>query len=190
VLISAPIWLPVLAVELLWTLLASGRPILILHRRVGFRSSEIWIPKVATLSHPPCSSHKFMGMVGLATGVQTAGTHVLRRPARVTKTLRLVGADELPQLFSVLTGKMRLVGPRPVTPSEIIQMYGENENTVFDVVRPGLLGTWQVLDRHSYSLSERRILDERMVEDWSTSTQMRIAGRAILRLLPVMRENA
>ncbi len=188
VLLLAPVWLPVLVIELLWTLVASGRPVLILHRRVGYRGSELWIPKVATLSHPPCSSHRLKRLIGLTTGVQTAGTHIFRRPANVSKTLRWVGVDELPQLFLVLTGKMRLVGPRPVTGSELTQMYREGEPTVFDVVWPGLVGTWQVLDRHSYSLSERRSLDEKMVEDWSAANQRRIAVRAFLRLLPAKRE--
>ena len=55
----------------------------------------------------------------------------LKNDPRVTsigKFLRRTSLDELPQLFNILKGEMSMVGPRPVTRSEITNFYKKIQN--------------------------------------------------------------
>ena len=65
---------------------------------------------------------------------------------RITKVgfwLRKTRIDELPQLFSVLTGDMSLIGPRPERPEidEMLVKEIPNYNLRY-LVRPGLFSGW------------------------------------------------
>ena len=79
--------------------------------------------------------------------------------------LRRSSMDELPQLFNVLWGDMSLVGPRPVTKSELA-FYGDRADH-YRSVRPGLTGLWQISGRNDVSYDERVDLDARYVEEQS-----------------------
>ena len=60
--------------------------------------------------------------------------------------------DELPQLFSVLTGKMTLVGPRPELP-DIVKDYSRKERKRL-CIRPGLTGLWQIKASRKHPIHE------------------------------------
>ncbi len=84
----------------------------------------------------------------------------LRHDPRITcfgKFFRQSSLDELPQIWNVLRGDMSLVGPRPVTKSELIK-YGEDK-TAYLSIRPGITGLWQVSGRNDVTYSERVALD-------------------------------
>ena len=57
------------------------------------------------------------------------------------RLLRAASLDELPQLWNVLAGDMSLVGPRPFTPAQR-PLYPTPE--IYEALRPGLTGPWQV----------------------------------------------
>ena len=59
--------------------------------------------------------------------------------------LRRSSMDELPQiLFNVfLTGKMSMVGPRPILRQELEEHYTREEQELLLSVKPGLTGYWQ-----------------------------------------------
>ena len=79
------------------------------------------------------------------------------RITRLGQLLRKTRLDELPQLWNVLIGEMSLVGPRPITRSELGK-YGVYRN-VYLAQRPGLTGVWQVLGDTSDPYSDRVAMD-------------------------------
>ncbi|WP_332310351.1 sugar transferase [Altererythrobacter lutimaris] len=84
----------------------------------------------------------------------------LRNDPRITSIgtfLRKSSIDELPQLFNVLKGDMRLVGPRPIVQSER-QKYGRYFRE-YCSVRPGITGLWQVSGRNDVSYRRRVAYD-------------------------------
>jgi exopolysaccharide production protein ExoY len=88
-------------------------------------------------------------------------TRKLRNDPRITwlgRFLRSTSLDELPQLVNVLRGNMSLVGPCPVTRSELETYYGDDARAYMSV-RPGLTGLWQISGRSSTDYSERVKMD-------------------------------
>ncbi len=102
-------------------------------------------------------------------------THKLRNDPRINSVglfLRRFSLDELPQVWNVITGKMSLVGPRPIVAAEV-EKYGQ----YFDYyirVKPGVTGLWQVSGRSKLSYDARVKLDCDYVERWSLFRDARI----------------
>ncbi|MGE0448459.1 MAG: sugar transferase [Vicinamibacterales bacterium] len=106
------------------------------------------------------------------------GRFKLRHDPRVTpvgRVLRRYSLDELPQLANVLRGEMALIGPRMVSPAEVIK-YGEHRDRLF-TVRPGLTGLWQVSGRQTTTYEERVALDMTYISRWSPWLDLSIALR-------------
>lgn len=99
------------------------------------------------------------------------------RCTRIGRFLRKSSIDELPQLFNVLRGDMSLVGPRPVTVSEL-EMYGE-AGVYYLSVRPGITGLWQVSGRDNVSYEHRVRLDSLYVQRWTLAKDLTILMRTI-----------
>jgi lipopolysaccharide/colanic/teichoic acid biosynthesis glycosyltransferase len=100
------------------------------------------------------------------------------RITRVGHILRKTSLDELPQAFSVLIGTMSAVGPRPVVPLELRQLYGAAA-PVYLATKPGLTGLWQVSGRSKVGGADRVELDATSVEDWSPFFDVRILARTL-----------
>lgn len=67
------------------------------------------------------------------------------RVTPVGRILRKTSIDELPNLWSVLTGELSLVGPRPEAP-EVLQFYTPEEMRKF-TCKPGITGLAQINGR-------------------------------------------
>ncbi|MBU2712765.1 sugar transferase, partial [Zooshikella harenae] len=72
--------------------------------------------------------------------------------------------DELPNLFNVIKGDMRLVGPRPTSFSA--QNYPD-QGLVRLAVYPGMTGLWQISGRSQLNFEERVQLDLQYIENQS-----------------------
>lgn len=91
--------------------------------------------------------------------------------------LRQTSLDELPQFLNVLRGEMSVVGPRPVTASEV-PLYGRNAEDYLSV-KPGITGLWQVSGRNELSFAERVTLDARYVAERSIFSDTLIIMRTV-----------
>jgi lipopolysaccharide/colanic/teichoic acid biosynthesis glycosyltransferase len=71
------------------------------------------------------------------------------RAGRVTRAgawLRATGLDEAPQFWNVVRGEMSVVGPRPLTPNDVVRLgWDSPEHDVRFLAKPGLTGPVQVL---------------------------------------------
>jgi len=108
----------------------------------------------------------------------------LQDDPRVTpfgRFLRRTSLDELPQLWNVLKGEMSLVGPRMITPPEL-NKYGEAA-WIFNCMKPGLTGYWQVHGRQGVSYERRIEMDVFYVENWSPALDVAILLKTPLRVL-------
>ncbi|MCL4233135.1 MAG: sugar transferase [Deltaproteobacteria bacterium] len=107
----------------------------------------------------PFRMWKFRTMVvnaevsGLGLNVEVCDPRI----TRVGTWLRKWSLDELPQLINVLTGDMRLVGPRPALPDHVNRYTPEQRERLR--VRPGLTGWAQVNGRNSLSWAKKLELD-------------------------------
>jgi lipopolysaccharide/colanic/teichoic acid biosynthesis glycosyltransferase len=79
------------------------------------------------------------------------------RQTRATALLRRLRLDELPQLFSVLSGDMSLVGPRPL-PLATVAGFGDL-GRIRSLVAPGLTGWAQVSGNTRLSDEDKVALD-------------------------------
>jgi lipopolysaccharide/colanic/teichoic acid biosynthesis glycosyltransferase len=113
------------------TLLAEGRPVLFFQRRIGKNGLLFRMGKIRTMrrwANPYRRSPK------------SEDSEVVTGTGRILRRHRI---DELPQIFSVLAGRMSVVGPRPEIP-EAAAGYGRAARRRL-AARPGLTGLWQVL---------------------------------------------
>ncbi len=101
--------------------------------------------------------------------------HTLRNDPRVTRigrVLRKLSVDELPNLWSVLVGDMRLVGPRPEAP-EVLQYYTAEEMYKF-ACKPGITGLAQINGRGLLNWGETLGWDLEYVRTRSVGLDLRI----------------
>lgn len=99
------------------------------------------------------------------------------RVTRIGRILRRYSLDELPQFFSVLTGHMSVVGPRPCLTSEYARYTKEQRRRVEAV--PGITGLWQVMARKNPSAEAYFALDTYYVENWSLLLDVKILLKTV-----------
>lgn len=151
---------PLLVAIALAIVAQDGGPALFRHRRIGQGGKTFHCLKFRTMVVDAEAQ-----LAGMLAGDERAReewsqAHKLRRDPRVTPLgvmLRRSSLDELPQLFNVLRGDMRLVGPRPIVEDEIVR-YGWRFRH-YCAVKPGLTGLWQVNGRSNLTYRSRVAMD-------------------------------
>jgi exopolysaccharide production protein ExoY len=103
------------------------------------------------------------------------------RVTRIGRWLRRSSLDELPQLLNVVRGDMALVGPRPITLTEL-RLYGHARWQYLSVL-PGMTGLWQVSGRNRVSYERRVQLDDEYVRNRSVWLDLQILVRTVLVVL-------
>ena len=173
------LFLPVIALVALLIKLQDGGPIIYRRRVVGpkgefdaFKLRSMRVDADEVLNRNPEMRHEF------------ELNFKLKSDPRVTAIggfMRKLSLDELPQLFNVLKGEMSLVGPRMITPAEL-EKYDE-ARWIFDCVKPGLTGYWQVYGRQQVSYAERVEMDLFYVRNWSLWLDSKILLRTPIRVV-------
>lgn len=81
---------------------------------------------------------------------------------RYGKFLRSTSLDELPELFTILSGKMALIGPRPLLVKDMVFM--TDEELKRHTVRPGLSGLAQISGRNAITWKDKYAADLKYIE--------------------------
>jgi len=79
-------------------------------------------------------------------------------------------------------GEMSLVGPRPLTRSEVCCYYGVYTHEIL-LRKPGLTGLWQVSGRSAVRFPERTALDLKLVRTLTPAVYLKILRRTIPALI-------
>ncbi len=113
-------------------------------------------------------------------------TYKLRDDPRVTRVGRLLrrySLDELPQFLNVLTGRMSVVGARPVVPEELEKYYRESA-LAYCAMKPGITDPWQVGARSdAEDYGERVALDRWYVLNAGILVDLSIIARTVVTVL-------
>lgn len=133
VLLTAPLWGTALGVIALLIRCIDGSPIFFRQVRPGLYGKPFTLVKFRTMRDGPESDAE--------------------RTTRFGAFMRASSLDELPELLHVLSGKMALVGPRPLLMAYLDE-YTEEEHHRHDV-RPGITGWAQVHGRNAITRAEK-----------------------------------
>ena len=161
VILTLPLWLTVLALVALATRIAMDGPVLFRQDRAGKDGKPFRLVKLRTMRDGP-------------------GTDAERTP-KFGRFLRATSLDELPQLFQVLSGKMSLVGPRPL-PVAYLPRYSPEQNRRH-AVRPGITGWAQVNGRNALTWEEKFKLDVWYVDHRSLALDLKILFLTVFKTL-------
>ncbi len=174
---------PLLASSAVAVSLLSGRSPLIAHRRVGWNGEPLWMFKLRTMWDRKDGSRArrsgWIEYIRDEAGPEWKDAADPRVTSRFAGFCRRHSLDELPQLWHVVRGEMALVGPRPVTDSELRKHYGTDASEMLSV-KPGIAGLWQVSGRNRLSYEERRKLDLEFIR----ARSLRLYFSILLRTFP------
>jgi len=170
VLIAAAILaVPVLLVAILVRCTSPG-PILYWSDRVGRHNRIFRMPKFRSMR----------------VDTPSVATHLLDNPDRwltpVGSFLRKSSLDELPQLWSILSGDMSLVGPRPALFNQDDLIALRTELGVHNLV-PGLTGWAQINGRDELPIPEKVRLDAEYMRRQSLLFDMQILWLTVLKVV-------
>lgn len=116
----------------------------------------------------------------------SVATHLLDNPDRwltpVGSFLRKSSLDELPQLWSILSGDMSLVGPRPALFNQDDLIALRTELGVHNLV-PGLTGWAQINGRDELPIPEKVRLDAEYLRRQSLLFDMKILWLTVLKVV-------
>lgn len=163
-LVLLPLWLPLYLAVALSVLVGDGRPVFYVSDRAGKDGRVFRFRKFRTMR---------------AKAFPAEGDAA--RLTRLGRFLRRTSLDELPQFFHVLSGKMSLVGPRPL-PAEYLPRYPPFAARRHEV-RPGLTGWAQAQGRNALSWEEKFALDVWYVEHRSLGLDVKILCLTVWRVL-------
>lgn len=166
----AVVIVPLIAVVAVLVRVKLGAPIFFRQRRPG-------------LNGEPFMMVKFRSM----TSARDENGELLPDASRLThfgQLLRRTSIDELPELWNVFTGKMSLVGPRPLLMQYLDRYTPEQARR--HAVRPGITGWAQINGRNAISWEEKFALDVWYVDNCSFWLDIKIL---ILTLLKVIKRD-
>ena len=162
----------------------SRRSPFVAHLRVGRYGKPFWTVKLRSMwkldEQEPAAGGWIEYVVAEPFEDDKDGTDP-RVANRFAAFCRRHSIDELPQLWHVACGEMSLVGPRPLTRSEIERHYGIHAGELLSV-KPGITGLWQVYGRSAIRFPQRSAMDLEMVRSLNPRMYLKI----LLRTLPAI----
>lgn len=167
VLVTAPAWLPVVAVVAFLVRVRLGAPVFFRQKRPG-RSGKIFeLVKFRTMTDACDASGRLRSDA--------------ERLTPFGRWLRATSLDELPELWNVLRGEMSLVGPRPLLVEYLVRYTARQARR--HEVRPGITGLAQVRGRNAIAWEQKFEWDVRYVETRSLWLDVKILADTIRAVL-------
>ncbi len=167
---------PLLLFAALGVALTMGCPIFFSQRRAGLRGRTFQMIKFRTMRRDAEALKSALAHLNETEG-PTFKSGNDPRTTPFGRFLRRMSLDELPQLLHVLSGKMSLVGPRPLPAEEQEQIRGWHRRRLS--MKPGITGLWQVSGRSEIGFEEWMQLDLQYVDNWSLATDLLILIKTI-----------
>ncbi|MBU74887.1 MAG: UDP-phosphate galactose phosphotransferase [Rhodospirillaceae bacterium] len=161
--------LPMMVIACIVRLTSDG-PAIYWSVRVGRYNRNFLMPKFRTMTiHAP-----------------TLATHLLQNGQEYTTSvggvLRRTSLDELPQLWSILLGKMSFVGPRPALFNQYDLIELRTKAGVHTLL-PGLTGWAQVNGRDELSITDKVNLDVKYMNGMSMALDLKILWKTVFRVI-------
>jgi lipopolysaccharide/colanic/teichoic acid biosynthesis glycosyltransferase len=175
ILLSLPIWLPLMILLMLVTRIASPGPIFYRQERIGLGGRHFFIWKFRTMKlSAETQTHEsyFEKLMRVDCPMTKLDAYGDPRLAPFGRILRASGLDELPQIFNVLRGEMSLVGPRPCTPNEFAHYEPWQRERVNGL--PGLTGYWQVNGKNKTTFNQMITMDLFYLKNMSILLDLKI----------------
>lgn len=149
VILTSPLWLPLLAILGALVRIKLGSPVLFRQKRPGRDEAIFELVKFRTMTDARDRKGDLL-------------SDAMRLPP-FGCWLRASSLDELPELWNVLRGEMSLVGPRPLLVQYLSRYSPEQRRR--HKVPPGLTGWAQINGRNALSWEEKFALDVWYVEN-------------------------
>jgi len=175
ILVSLPVWLPLMTVIALWVAITSRGPIFYRQERIGFGGKHFFLWKFRTMklsAETQVHERHFEELMRVDRPMTKLDVYGDPRLTPFGRILRASGLDELPQIFNVLRGEMSLVGPRPSTPNEFALFESWQRERVNGL--PGLTGYWQVNGKNKTTFNEMIAMDLFYLENVSILLDLKI----------------
>jgi lipopolysaccharide/colanic/teichoic acid biosynthesis glycosyltransferase len=175
IVLSAPLWLPLMLLLMLVTRVASPGPVFYRQRRVGLGGKHFLIWKFRTMKvSAETQTHEryFEELIRTNCVMTKLDANGDPRLAPFGRILRASGLDELPQIFNVLAGDMSLVGPRPCLPNEFSNYEPWQRKRVNAL--PGLTGLWQVSGKNKTTFNDMIGMDLAYLNNMSLLLDLKI----------------
>ncbi len=149
---------PMLGLIALLVWINHGRPVFFRQIRPGYRGQPFRVIKFRTMTN----AHNKQGILLPDS----------ERLTRLGRFLRSTSLDELPELFPVISGKMSLVGPRPLL-MQYLDRYTPEQSRRHNVL-PGITGWAQVNGRNILTWEDKFRMDVWYVDNWSVGLDLKI----------------
>ncbi|MGS0546471.1 sugar transferase [Pseudomonas sp. Y5-11] len=150
----------------------SPGPVMFVQKRTGYRGRTFGMYKFRTMV---CNAEELKESLRHLNkhGVDAIDFKIDKDP-RITGIggfLRRTSLDELPNLFNVVSGDMRLVGPRPTS----FNAYRYKDNHLARLsIYPGMTGLWQISGRSNIDFDQRVELDLSYIAEQSLLLDLKI----------------
>jgi len=167
---------PVLLVIAVAIFLDDPGPIIFRQQRVGLRGKPFTIHKFRSMAVD--AEARLEALRSQSTG--NGPLFKMDADPRITpvgRVLRKYSLDELPQFWTVLRGRMSVVGPRPHLERELDEFPDVGLRRL--LIKPGITGLWQVSGRSDLNLEDSMKLDLRYVQNWSLLGDVAIVLKTI-----------
>jgi len=167
---------PLLLLLALLVFVTDGLPVLFRQERYGYRGLPFTLLKFRTMINKHESPQSAVARDG-----RMFKSDDDPRVTRAGRFMRHIFLDELPQLWNVVRGEMRLVGPRPL-PASDQEYYTHACHELRLKGMPGISGLWQIGGRNDLTFDEMCLLDYYYLCNRTLRLDLKICWRTLLEI--------